>query len=1090
MSDELIDSYIDRAAIADDTKYFADQLKGIIDILDKLQGTKLTLSGAGSMQDIAGGANTAKAALDELAASKDKLTKSDLLAAKAAKATASAQLDEAKAAQLSAKSSQEKAKADVLAAKAAKDQAAAEKLLAQARKENAQAAATEQKTANGTARAKEKQQLDEIGKAYQEYSKAAREASLRAKAYAFALGEGDPRTKAAIQQAKEMNDNLARVDSSVGQYGRNVGNYKSGWDGLGQSFTQISRELPSLTISVSQFALAISNNLPMLADEIGKAKTEIAALKAEGKDAPSLFSRIAGAAFSFQVALSVGIALITAYAGQIATWVSALVKGNGTVIDAAKKQEMLNEVMKETESEFTRAATSASELKEQIQLAKEGFLEKEQVIKAYNDSIGKTTGTVKSLQEAEEELTKKGDAYITMTLKKAVANIALEKAAKKAFEAEEVRRKKQEEFNSVLDNPTGGSVISTPGSGSFNAAEFDRQQKQQKEFAAKRKQDAIDAKNAEAKVYTDIADDASRQAAEIAKRFGLNFYGDNAIVQRTAQQKKFRDTAINDDAEMYKALADNQDALLSFRISAREKQAKLELSVLEGQKQAELANLEDEQNIQRERASIGEVSKAELAQSESDYQRKRGELIADYNEKEIHLERVRANSIVEIRATSSAKLLEQQQQDQEEALKAAQEADEKLLASRTDAVQNEVARRQKNSAEGQQAEIAALNKSYAAATAATKAGTREREKVDREFSERRADIEQSYAEAELKNQIYFAENYIKIRKDAGENVTEKETELSKLRMQLSDLETKHTLDNNARQAKDYQEAFEARKRGIETFGKVYNETTTFIDGLVSANIDKQKNAIQVQIDDIDRKKQADIDAINASSANTQEKAAQTALVEAKAAAQKEQLQKKQAQLDQQRAKFEKAITVGRIIADTAAAVVAALGAKPWTPLNIASAAAVGAIGAGRLAVALATPIPKFRDGREGGAETFAIVGDGGKREVVTSPDLSQAYVTPNTDTLTYLKKDWKVFPDVEAFKLAASGMGTPQLAVLPMVNNDNGTSQVIARLSSEMNSLKQTVKNKQEVHMYWKDGEMRKAVKRANDWIKYEQNNL
>src|SRR5690606_31731821 len=45
----------------------------------------------------------------------------------------------------------------------------------------------------------------------------------------------------------KYNGVLKQVDATIGKNQRNVGNYASGWDGLGNSINQITRELPAFT---------------------------------------------------------------------------------------------------------------------------------------------------------------------------------------------------------------------------------------------------------------------------------------------------------------------------------------------------------------------------------------------------------------------------------------------------------------------------------------------------------------------------------------------------------------------------------------------------------------------------------------------------------------------------------------------------------------------------------------------------------------------------------------------------------------------------------------------------------------------------
>ena len=70
----------------------------------------------------------------------------------------------------------------------------------------------------------------------------------------------------------------------------------------------------------------------MVQDQIAQARAEISALRAEGKETPSLLSRIGKSLLSWQVGLSVGIAIFTAIAKPLSEWVVGL-------FDASKAQE-------------------------------------------------------------------------------------------------------------------------------------------------------------------------------------------------------------------------------------------------------------------------------------------------------------------------------------------------------------------------------------------------------------------------------------------------------------------------------------------------------------------------------------------------------------------------------------------------------------------------------------------------------------------------------------------------------------------------------------------------------------------------------
>ena len=142
---------------------------------------------------------------------------------------------------------------------------------------------------------------------------------------------------------------LNKLEQSTGRFQRNVGNYASGFNGLSTSINQIGRELPNFAIRFETGIQALSNNIPILADEINRVKAANANLQAEGKPTASLFKQIAGAIFSWQTAITVGITAATAFAPKIKEFFTRPTKDAAEAAeDQAKKQKLLNDEIERT----------------------------------------------------------------------------------------------------------------------------------------------------------------------------------------------------------------------------------------------------------------------------------------------------------------------------------------------------------------------------------------------------------------------------------------------------------------------------------------------------------------------------------------------------------------------------------------------------------------------------------------------------------------------------------------------------------------------------------------------------------------------
>lgn len=111
---------------------------------------------------------------------------------------------------------------------------------------------------------------------------------------------------------------------------------------------------------------------------------------------------------------------------------------------------------------------------------------------------------------------------------------------------------------------------------------------------------------------------------------------------------------------------------------------------------------------------------------------------------------------------------------------------------------------------------------------------------------------------------------------------------------------------------------------------------------------------------------------------------------------------------------EKEAAIFNAVIDTAQGVVASL--AKGGPAGIALAAVIAGLGAAQIALISSQPIPAYKHGTDNHKGGLALVGDGGKHEVVYQPTAGWS-ITPNKNTLVNLEKGSKVFPDI-----ASSGL--------------------------------------------------------------------
>lgn len=147
------------------------------------------------------------------------------------------------------------------------------------------------------------------------------------------------------ERISKMQAQVSAAEQRLGNFRSNVGNYQSAFNGLNVSVSQIVRELPSATMGANMFFLAISNNIPMLVDEINKLRAANKLAMKEGKQGVPILKQMGAAVFSWNSLVSVGITLLTVYGKDIVSWIGNLFKGREAAMTMAEAQAEVNKQM-------------------------------------------------------------------------------------------------------------------------------------------------------------------------------------------------------------------------------------------------------------------------------------------------------------------------------------------------------------------------------------------------------------------------------------------------------------------------------------------------------------------------------------------------------------------------------------------------------------------------------------------------------------------------------------------------------------------------------------------------------------------------
>ena len=246
------------------------------------------------------------------------------------------------------------------------------------------------------------------------------------------------KSKIELDIAKQINEERMRLndilkDAGSKAYNLNdmMRNTNGAFSPLGFSIQQVARELPSLTMGAQMFFLAISNNLPILSDELRKAKESYKALIAEGKQATPVWKQVLSSIFSWQTAMVVGITLLTMYGREIGNWVKGLFGASKANEELAKSLDEINKSYSAAILEGSKnAQKELTNLNLLYKASQNDKISKEERKKAVDELQKQYPSYFKNLTDEQILAGKASAAYLTLSesiIKSARARAAADK---------------------------------------------------------------------------------------------------------------------------------------------------------------------------------------------------------------------------------------------------------------------------------------------------------------------------------------------------------------------------------------------------------------------------------------------------------------------------------------------------------------------------------------------------------------------------------------------------------------------------------------------------------------------------------------
>lgn len=235
---------------------------------------------------------------------------------------------------------------------------------------------------------------------------------------------------------------MIKLQEATGNYRLSVGHYQKTWDGLGISISQVVRELPAAAVSLNTFFLGISNNIPMVVDEINRLRAQNKLLQAEGKATVSVTGSIVKALFSWNTVLVILLTVFSMFGKQIITWVGNLFKAKNAVISTTEALDNIAKELEDTNGSYGNNIVKLKQLQQEWKNL-ETTAKKDQWIKDNKSNFDQLGVSVNNVTDAENVFVDNTEAVIN-ALKLRAKAAAAQKLAADEYEKALIARNKAE----------------------------------------------------------------------------------------------------------------------------------------------------------------------------------------------------------------------------------------------------------------------------------------------------------------------------------------------------------------------------------------------------------------------------------------------------------------------------------------------------------------------------------------------------------------------------------------------------------------------------------------------------------------------
>lgn len=200
---------------------------------------------------------------------------------------------------------------------------------------------------------------------------------------------------------------------------------------------------------------------------------------------------------------------------------------------------------------------------------------------------------------------------------------------------------------------------------------------------------------------------------------------------------------------------------------------------------------------------------------------------------------------------------------------------------------------------------------------------------------------------------------------------------------------------------------------LQAFGELFNGITSIVTSAFDARIEQIEEEKEKNEEAGEEEKERIEDLVESGVITKEEGEARKRAADKATADKNKELEKQKAELEQRQAKWQKANSIVQTTIATSQAIMMAL-AQAGPIAGAVLAAVIGAMGAAQVAMIAAQPIPKYAKGTDNHPGGLAIVGDGGRQEVIETDN--GAYITPAVPTLVDIPKRARVIPNLVDYR--------------------------------------------------------------------------